>query len=176
VQFHLRVLFVSRHRVAAQCRFLFLQCNCYSFSSIFFLWSKNPPLSARTRGIPCEARTQRGVRRGRKLSDCRHLSVGLSLINDGNIPPYTVTRPAAGTRPTPSVVYKRYCRYRDDAQLFYPLLQYQPQPPNKKRITIVELNADPRFSMKSFSLRRIYRNDRYSESNLRRFHALQISY
>jgi len=103
------------------------------------------------------------VRRGRKLSDCRHLSVGLSLINDGNIPPYTVTRPAAGTRPTPFVVYKRYCRLYRAA--FLPAFTVSTTAAEQETYHYCRVNADLRFSMKSFFLRRIYRNyDRYFES------------
>lgn len=174
MQFHLRVLFVSRHRVAAQCRFLFLQCNCYSFSSIFFLWSKNPPLSARTRGIPCEARAQRGVRRGRELSDCRHLGVGLSLINDGNIPPYTVTRLRPARDPHRLLYINGIAIVPRRCAAFLPAFTVSTTAADKKRAPpIGRISADLRFSAKSFSARRSYINcDHYFENNLRQFHAL----
>lgn len=57
--------------------------------------------SQRRRGILREVRGAKWrERRGRELSDCRHLCAALSLINDGNIPPYMVTR--GDPRPTRS--------------------------------------------------------------------------
>lgn len=109
-QFHLRVLFVLRYRVAAHNAGFSSSAIASLFLFFSFPRSKNPPLFPRkTRGIPRKVRAQRGARRGRELSDCRHLRAGLSLINDGNIPPYTVTR-LTRERSSPSVVYKRYCR------------------------------------------------------------------
>lgn len=108
--------------------------------------------------FPAKCEAQRGERRGRELSDCRHLRAGLSLINDGNIPPYTVTRPRRPTRdtPTPPVVYKRYCRVasRRCAASLPAFTVSTTATVDKKRATRCRISADLRLSAKSFSTRR----------------------
>lgn len=125
----------------------------------------------KTRGIPCDVRAQRGARRGRELSDCRHLHAGLSLINDGNIPPYTVTRPRpTRERPSPSVVYKRYYRY-DAAQLPCLLLRHQVRPSTRNTVTRPKISADLWLSAKSFTSKNVSTyTSLFFGSNLRRFY------
>lgn len=143
---------------------------------LFFLFGQRIRLFPRkTRGIPCEVRAQRGARRGRELSDCRHLHAGLSLINDGNIPPYTVTRPRpTRERPSPSVVYKRYYRC-DAAQLPCLLLRHQVRPSTRNTVTRPRISADLWLSAKSFSSKSVSTyTSLFFESNLRWFYTLQI--
>lgn len=105
--------------------------------------------------FPCKARAQRGVRRGRDLSDCRHLSVGLSLINDGNIPPYTVTRPRPARDTTLSVVYKRYCRCTATLRSFPTRFCSINHSCRQETHHHCKISADLRFSTKSFFARQV---------------------